>query len=297
MTLVTLCALCATSAFAQDGNSRLQVTMDRPVGLMVDGRMQEVQENSMTYLVDALQPGRHEVSLRAMFGKELANVFVDIPESAEVRCRYRRKQFECYDTIALAPIVETVILEPAIAVVETAPTEIIETTTVTTTGVPAVGHMPGNVGGNITMSGPDGETVSIGVQLGGLGGGLGGDLAMDSTITETTTITTTHSEPQFVETVAVAARPSKVSLVVRNTDGEWADFLVDGKVVAEFRNEEEIKVTVSPGTHTIEVREFMQDKGYTRAKIDTGVSSEVIVGLTEGQPIECFNHEGCQTNW
>ena len=38
-------ALSASTAFAQDGNSRLQVTMDKPVGLMVDGHMQEVHIN------------------------------------------------------------------------------------------------------------------------------------------------------------------------------------------------------------------------------------------------------------
>ena len=62
--------------------------------------------------------------------------------------------------------------------------------------------------------------------------------------------------------------------------------------VAEFRNEEEIKVDISSGSHTIEVREFMEDKGYTRARIDTRSSK---FWTHEGQPIECFNHDGCYT--
>jgi hypothetical protein len=148
-----------------------------------------------------------------------------------------------------------------------------------------------NIGGSIAIAGPEGESVSIGVNLGGMGMGMG----MNTQVTETTTVTTTHSAPVVVEAVETQAIPSRVSLIVRNTDGEWADFLVDGKVVAEFRNEDEIKVDISSGTHTIEVREFMEDKGYTRAKIDTGFASEIVVGLTEGQPIECFNHDGCYT--
>ena len=112
MTLAVISALSASTAYAQDGNSRLQITMDKPVNILVDGRFQEVNEQSRTYLFEDLQAGRHEVSVRALFGRELANVFVDVPEASEVRCRWR-KNFECYDTIALAPVAAP-IPEPAL---------------------------------------------------------------------------------------------------------------------------------------------------------------------------------------
>jgi hypothetical protein len=289
MSFMLFCSLIAGSAVAQDGNSRLQISMSKPVGLMVDGQMQEMQDQSLTYIVDNLTEGRHEISLRSMFGKELDNLFVDVPAHSEVRCRYRKKIFECYDTVALAPIVETVIVEPALAVAHApAHTEVVETTTTTTT-TESLGGMPGGMlAGGITMAGPAGESISVGVNIGGLGHGV----AMGGTFTETTTVTTTN-EPVHEVHEPVRVAPSHVTLVLRSTDGEWADFVVNGKVVAEFRNEEEIKVKVKPGHHTIEVREFMKDSGYTRAKIDTGYADEVVVGITEGQPIECYNHNGC----
>jgi hypothetical protein len=287
MTLAVITALSASTAFAVDGNSRLQVTMDRPVGLMVDGRMQEVEDQSMTYMVEGLQPGRHEVSLRAMFGKELANVFVDIPEAAELRCRYRKKHFECYDTIALAPVAAPILAAPVTAIAPAPSTHTVETTTVTTGAMMPAHSAPTGIGGAIAIAGPDGEHVSIGVNISGPGAAMGGQF------TETTTTTTTHSAPQFAEAQMAPAVPGKVSLVLRSTDGEWADVVVDGKVVAEFRNEDEIKVDIASGTHTLEVREFMKDSAYTRAKIDTGYATEIIVGLNEGSDIECFNHDGC----
>lgn len=288
MPFILFCSLIAGSAIAQDGSSRLQVSMSKPVGLMVDGQMQEMQDQSLTYIVDNLTEGRHEISLRSMFGKELDNLFVDVPAHSEVRCRYRRKSFECYDTVALAPVSHPIIVEPILAVAHRpAHTEGVETTTITTTET--LGGVPGGmIAGGFTMSGPAGETVSLGVNI----GGLGHDAMMGGTFTETTTVTTTN-EPVHVVHEPVRTAPSKVTLILRSTDGEWADFVVNGKIIAEFRNEDEIKVRIKPGNHTIEVREFMKDKSYTRAKIDTGYADEVVVGITEGQPIECYNHDGC----
>ena len=148
-----------------------------------------------------------------------------------------------------------------------------------------------------TIAGPDGEMVSVGMNL----EGLGMDLAMGGTVTETTTVTTTTTTEPVMMTheplpsiqEPVRAVPSHVTLVFRSTDGEWADVVINGKVMAEFRNEDEISVRVKSGKHTVEIREFMKDDSYTRAKIDTGVADEVVVGITEGQPLECYNHEGC----
>ena len=328
-------SLLASNAVAQEGSSRLQVSMSKPVGLMVDGQMYEMQEQSLTYIVDNLTEGRHEISLRSMFGKELDNLFIDVPAHSEMRCRYRKKIFECYDTVALAPVVQ-----PDTVLAVAPPSSVVVETTTTTTTTEHLGDLPGEMlAGGITLSGPDGETVSVGMNVGSMGAGvsmagpdgevvnmdinmgsmgagvsmsgpdgdvvnmdvtlgdMSGDMAMGGTFTETTTVTTTTEPvhvvhpPVYEEPVRVA--PSHTTLVFRSTDGEWADVVINGKVMAEFRNEDEISVRVKSGKHTVEIREFMNDKSYTRAKIHTGYADEVVVGITEGQPIECYNHEGC----
>ena len=46
---------------------------------------------------------------------------------------------------------------------------------------------------------------------------------------------------------------------------------------ARQSNEDEMRVTVKPGTHTIEIREFMEDSAYTRAQINTNRNLRVII--------------------
>lgn len=73
------------------------------------------------------------------------------------------------------------------------------------------------------------------------------------------------------------------------------DVVFNGKVVSEFRNEDELRVTVSPGSHTPEIRMFMEDDAHTKAQINTNQKAETIIGNTKDQPIECYNLKGCFT--
>ena len=318
----SICALLAMSfTFFQPayaGTSTLKVSIDRPVSLVVDGKL-FIPDESRTYRVENLGMGNHELSFRTAFGKELENVILDIPADSEVRCRFKKKQrfFECYETIANTtapvaapqPVAEAPVSAPkpdlAAQPVAKAPTpssakpDVVEvsTTTVETTsaGIPAMG-------GAINLSSPDGESVSVGVNVGGMGLGINmSGTGIETTTTETTTVTKNTmptapaSPPPPAAPTPKPTAPSNVSLILRSTDGEWADVVVDGKVVAEFRNDDEIQVTVSAGSHTLEVREYMEDNAYTRAKIQTAGTDSIIIGLTEGQPIECYNHTGCTT--
>jgi hypothetical protein len=275
------------------GSSVLKVNMDKPILLVVDGQAYEPNEKAMTYVVDGLTRGNHEVSIRTVFNKEIESLVLDMPQASEVRCRYRKKAFSCYETISLAPADAETASEPRVVKPPAAGTQVVETTTVTTTaGVPNQG-----IGGGITMTGPDGEVVSVGVNVAGMPGAG----QTSTTVTETTTVTQTGGIVAGVGAQApVKAEPkipmpTSVSLLFRSTDGEWADVVVDGKVVAEFRNDDEMRVTVKPGSHTIEIREFMEDGAYTRAQINTNRKSEIVIGITEGQPIECYNHKACTT--
>lgn len=270
------------------GTSILKVKMESPILLVVDGKAYEPNEKTMTYRVRGLMKGTHEVSIRTVFNKEIETVSLEIPDDSEVRCQYKKKAFSCYETIALNVKEEEASAPPRVVVVPPASgTRVTETTTVTTTaGVPGAG-----VGGGITMTGPDGETVSIGVNVNGMPGAG----QANTTVTETTTVTQTGGvvvQPPVREKVPM---PTSVSLLFRCTDGEWADVVVNGKVVAEFRNDDEMRVTVKPGTHTIEIREFMEDSPYTKAQINTNRKSEIVIGIAEGRPIECYNHKGCTT--
>ncbi len=86
--------------------------------------------------------------------------------------------------------------------------------------------------------------------------------------------------------------PDRVQLVVRSSDGEWADVSVDGERVMELRNEAEMSAWISPGQHLVEVREFLEDRPYSTGRLDTGLTDRVTLGITEGQPIRCFDHDG-----
>jgi hypothetical protein len=86
-----------------------------------------------------------------------------------------------------------------------------------------------------------------------------------------------------------APAPAAVQLVLRSVDGEWADVLVDGLVVAELRNQREAIVTLTPGRHTVEVREFLERGAYTWAQVDTGYAHVMTLGIAEDRPITFYD--------
>ncbi|MBW1879830.1 MAG: hypothetical protein JRJ84_15820 [Deltaproteobacteria bacterium] len=146
---------------------------------------------------------------------------------------------------------------------------------------------PLGMGVIVAPGSPGAGAVTVGV----------GTYGTDVTVTESSTTTTTVGEPAFAEPEPVVFEPppplpDRVELIVRSTDGQWADVVVDGKVVMEFRNEDEKKVWITPGIHTVEIREFMQDQGYATGRLDTGYAARVTLGITEDTPVVCYDHDG-----
>jgi hypothetical protein len=83
--------------------------------------------------------------------------------------------------------------------------------------------------------------------------------------------------------------PQAVDLIVRNIDGEWADILVDGLVVAELYNDPQAIIRLSPGVHTIEAREFMDRLPYYSVQVDTGCASMITMGIAENAPFMFYD--------
>ena len=110
-----------------------------------------------------------------------------MPANSEVRCRYRRKIFECYDTVT-GPVVQPVARPTPVVAVPAASTAVVETTTTTTTTEHMSGLPDGMITGGISMAGPDGEALSVGMNISGMGATVAGpdgemvsvDMNMDS---------------------------------------------------------------------------------------------------------------------
>lgn len=141
------------------------------------------------------------------------------------------------------------------------------------------------MGGGVSMTlGPSGMTMTA---SDGVGNGVGNGASVGLATTGGMEVA-----PQAPPAGPPPAVPDRVQLVVRSSDGEWADVVVDGRVVMEIRNEDEASAWISPGTHTVEIREFMEDAAYTSGRLETGYASHVTLGITEGQPVRCYDHDG-----
>lgn len=88
--------------------------------------------------------------------------------------------------------------------------------------------------------------------------------------------------------------PNEVEIVLRNPDNDWTDVRINGEVVAEFRNQREMTVTVRPGTHFIEFVPFMKDTPFASGRLETGTADNIIFGLSHSNGVTCFNHDGWQ---
>jgi hypothetical protein len=279
-------ALLAGLASAQGvGGGQLVVSVDGFIQLIVDGQWAQMDSGRYNVPVGA---GRHEVVLKKPKG-EIYRGFVEVPAGHEVRCRWNEGRFGCYESVLVATGAAA-----AAPVVVAGPgyTEVTTTTVTTTTGAPTVQMTVGApvvavgmgmpMGGVVINDGASNVTVTAGFGI------PVGTVQVGTTSSTTTYTTTTTTGPVAPAIVA----PSQVKMIVRSTDGEWADVLVDGKVVAEIRNTPEITVWVTPGMHSIEVKEFMADRAYSRARIDTGAAGVFTIGLTENAPMVCYDHPG-----
>ena len=93
--------------------------------------------------------------------------------------------------------------------------------------------------------------------------------------------------PDLDEPVAAEVRLRVVSM-----DGEWADVLVEGEVVAELKAEKTVDATLPEGRLLVEVRAFMEMRPYARAIVDTRLCQSITIRLREGRP---FDVEGARS--
>jgi hypothetical protein len=137
---------------------------------------------------------------------------------------------------------------------------------------------------SVSMAVDDGMGGSVGMGMGvdGMGVGMGVEVSGDLM----------EPLPRGEPVVQSALPPGQVRLVFRSTDGEWADIRVDGKVVAEIRNNDEAVAIVSPGLHTIAFHAFMSDKPFVIGKLDTAVQETVTFGVDTDGGVQCFDHDG-----
>jgi hypothetical protein len=275
---------------ASAGEGRLVVEIQGLLGLRVDGYPQAPPSDAPAYIVD-VPGGPHTVSLHKGPKTQVWSGVVEVPADHEVRCLAAAGQFTCQAPVILA---DRAMVMTQVTTVQATPT----TTVVTAPGV-AISASP--TGAAVAVPG-----ATVVVSDGGGAAYVGVPGAYVMTPTPQVVVTT----PQVVVTAPVATPapqpqatqppppplPASVKLVLRSLDGEWADVVVDGKVVAEFRNQDEMTVTIKPGKHQIEIREFMDAKPYTTGRLDTGYASEITFGLREGERVTCYDHDGYTSN-
>ncbi len=272
--------LLLSAALAAPGSGRLRITVDKPVGLTVDGRILDYAEDGPYAVADGLQPGQHEISVRTMTNAELWSGLVEVPSGYEVRCRWKAKQFDCYEAVAIEAFVPTSTFTiedagqpPVTADLYGGGLYVSETTTssTATTGMTMGARMP---------------TFGVVVQTG-----------IPTTTTTTTVVTARGPAPAPLPPPSPARQlPARVDLVIRSLDGEWVDVRVDGKVMLELRNRSEGTIPVSPGKHTIEFLEFMDERPYASGRLDTAYASLVTFGITEDQKPVVYDHDGWTPN-
>jgi hypothetical protein len=252
---------------AQAGSGALVIRSEDPVVIAVDGMLVPFAEDALVATAYGLG-GHHRVSFHNSWGREIEGHVIEVPNDYEVRCRWNRRKLDCYEAVPFtAPPGVGVIVAP---------------------GSPGTGGVAVGVGTYGTEVTVTESSTTTTVEMGGMPG-------FGVVVSETTTATA--GEPVFAEPDPVVmepapALPDRVELIVRSIDGEWADVLVDGKVEIEFRGKTEERVWVTPGIHTIEVREFMEDRGYATGRLDTGYAARVTLGIAENTPVTCYDHDG-----
>ena len=93
---------------------------------------------------------------------------------------------------------------------------------------------------------------------------------------------------------ATACRADKgshqVTLVMRNIDSAWANVRVDGRLVAELRGASDLeRVSLSPGIHQVEVRDFMDRELWSSGRLVVGCTSLLEMGIGEDRAPIVYN--------
>lgn len=291
LSFALLCCL-ASPAFAGH-RSQFVVTVDKPIVVIVDGKMLEAQEGSYALTMTDPGPGRHRVEFRNFVGKLVGQGEFDFPLSGDaiVRARWAGERFSVYEIVPLEPEVVVVAQpQPVGGVVVAGPG-----------GAVVVG---GTVGGAVVTGGVVGGTVAVGgvttttttVHTGGV---VGGAIVTGGVVLPTGVVVVEQRPPQ---TVVVEQRPAPAqsrSVTFRSTDGEWASVYVDGKKIWEVRvGTTERAITLPTGDHTIEVKDFMENTTWCKGRLFVSGYTDLVIGISEGGPFEVYNDgaafSGCQ---
>lgn len=92
----------------------------------------------------------------------------------------------------------------------------------------------------------------------------------------------------------VSTEPVTVTFVLKDSF-DLSNVYVDGKRVAEFRtNDKEKSVTLSPGVHTIEIREFTEFETWAKGTLLVTPGDPIRVGFDE-ESVEVYNRQGAWT--
>ncbi len=246
-----LIAVFATPALA--GNrSKLTITVDRPIAVLVDGKMLEYEEGTTSVEVLDIEPGKHLVEFRNFGGKLVGEGEVRVPTEgpAIVRARWAGKKFEVYDTVLLEPTPDVVVVEHRTTVVE-----------------------------------PAGEHVSVSASVGGMGmGGIG--VSASVSVNESHSTTVVH-EDVVVDTVHTGTR----LVTFRVTDDESVNVFIDGKKVWAYHvGSTEKKVEVGAGEHHVELKDFMEDETLCRGQLY--VDRDLVIGISQRGCLEVYSAPG-----
>lgn len=88
---------------------------------------------------------------------------------------------------------------------------------------------------------------------------------------------------------AVQVQTGPVEVQFLSTDGEWANVYVDGEKVAEFRNNTKGTVELTPGMHTVEIRDFMENAVWAKGQLRVGSVDPLKVGFSKKGTVEVYN--------
>lgn len=92
----------------------------------------------------------------------------------------------------------------------------------------------------------------------------------------------------------VSTEPVTVTFVLKDSF-DLSNVYVDGKRVAEFRtNDKEKSVTLSPGVHTVEFREFTEFETWAKGTLLVTPGDPIRVGFDE-ESVEVYNRQGAWT--
>lgn len=103
---------------------------------------------------------------------------------------------------------------------------------------------------------------------------------------------TTPPTPTAPPVPAAPVRTAPVEVQFLSTDGEWANVYVDGEKVLEFRNNNKGTVTLTPGLHTVEIRDFMENQTWAKGQVKVGAVAPLKIGFSKQGTVEVYNDPG-----